>query len=130
MVAELRKVCAYPTLLSEFSMAADASGKEGAAAGEDDSPPESPPADAASPAAAAADEDKQPVDLVAASGKLRMLQQLLPGLQAGGHRVLVLTQSRKVMHAPFGVLRVPQHIIIVARSLESLSFWQKLQAVD
>lgn len=90
-------MCAYPTLLSEFSMTTDTSRKDGGAVGDGDSPADSPSADTAAEAAApAADEEKKPVDLVAASGKLRMLQQLLPALQAGGHRVLLLSQSRKV----------------------------------
>jgi hypothetical protein len=95
VVAELRKVCAYPTLLSDFSMAGSSGEGNG---GDGDSPTGSPRAASGAPMAAGADRegDGKPVDLVAASGKLRVLQQLLPALQAKGHRVLLLSQSRKV----------------------------------
>lgn len=90
-------MCAYPTLLSEFTMSPSAGGNDGAAAEEDSSPRASPEVEAAAASsAAAADEDGKPVDLAAASGKIRLLRQLLPALQAGGHRVLLLSQSRKV----------------------------------
>jgi hypothetical protein len=95
VVAELRKVCAYPTLLSDFSMAGNSGDGNG---GDGDSPTGSPRASPATATVAAADRDgdSKPVDLVTASGKLRVLQQLLPALQASGHRVLLLSQSRKV----------------------------------
>jgi hypothetical protein len=95
VVAELRKVCAYPTLLMEFSMGEPSGSGNG---GDADSPTASPRASSvpAVPAAPAGDGDRAPVDLVTASGKLRVLQQLLPALQASGHRVLLLSQSRKV----------------------------------
>jgi hypothetical protein len=99
VVAELRKVCAYPTLLMEFSMGEHPGSGNG---GNGDSPTASPRASSvpAATAATAGDGDRPPVDLVTASGKLRVLQQLLPALQASGHRVLLLSQSRKVRSCP------------------------------
>lgn len=99
VVAELRKVCAYPTLLMEFSMGETSGNGNG---GEGDSPAASPRASSvpAATATTAGDADRPPVDLVTASGKLRVLQQLLPALQASGHRVLLLSQSRKVRPVP------------------------------
>ena len=96
VVAELRKVCAYPTLLMEFPMGGNSGNGNG---GDGDSPTGSPRASPvpAATTSAAGDGDRAPVDLVTASGKLRVLQQLLPALQASGHRVLLLSQSRKVM---------------------------------
>ena len=40
--------------------------------------------------------------MVAASGKLRVLQQLLPRLLAGGHRVLLFSQSIDVREGSWG----------------------------
>lgn len=96
MVAELRKACSYPTLLPEYATAVAAA----AAAAQDDGA-ESPRA-AAAAAAAAVEAEKRRADLAAASGKLLLLRQLLPALHAGGHRVLLLSQSRKVSSTVWG----------------------------
>lgn len=45
--------------------------------------------------------------LVAASGKLSVLQQMLPRLLHGGHRVLIFTQSTEVRRGRPGVR--PRH---------------------
>ena len=101
-MAELRKVCMHPAVLPEY-----------ASAGEDPDAAEAQAASPGRPAAAVAvkaEEGDQAAlkaaapggapALVESSGKLRVLQQLLPALHAAGHKVLLLSHSRKVSLAP------------------------------
>lgn len=109
-MAELRKVCMHPAVLPEY-----------ASAGEDPDAAEARAASPSHPAAAVAVKAEEGARaalkaaayggvpaLVESSGKLRVLQQLLPVLHAAGHKVLLLSQSRKVSL----VLRVSPHPVL------------------
>ncbi len=107
-MAELRKVCMHPAVLPEY-----------ASAGEDpDAAEAASPSHPAAAVAVKAEEGARAAlkaaayggvpALVESSGKLRVLQQLLPVLHAAGHKVLLLSQSRKVSL----VLRVSPHPVL------------------
>ena len=89
-MTELRKVCAYPALLNDFSsVAAAATAEESEAAG---------PAEH-DDAAVPPKPEERVVKPSAAAGKLALLAQLLPALRAGDHHVLLFSQARKVCAA-------------------------------
>lgn len=104
-MAELRKVCAHPAVLPEYASASEDADAVAAAATVTAS-------QAGAGAAVKAEDGLQPAyraggagpeaasGLVDSSGKLRLLQQLLPALRAAGHKILLLSHSRKVMRAP------------------------------